>query len=103
MLVVVTRNVPLRCRGFLASCLLEVAPGTYVSPKVNSAVRERLWNTLNGWWEDNENSGLAMIWNDHTQSSGISINVLGSPPNELVEYDGLFLRKKKYLKTDIIL
>ena len=44
MTVVVTRNVPGRYRGFLASCMLEVAPGVYTNPGMTRAVRERVHN-----------------------------------------------------------
>ena len=32
MCVIVTRDVPMRFRGFLASCMLEIAPGVYTQP-----------------------------------------------------------------------
>ena len=35
MTVVVTRDVEARYRGFLASVMLEVAPGVYVSPNLS--------------------------------------------------------------------
>ncbi|MEO0813153.1 MAG: type I-E CRISPR-associated endoribonuclease Cas2e, partial [Myxococcota bacterium] len=38
MTVIVTRNVPMRFRGFLASCMLEIAPGVYTSPGMNRGV-----------------------------------------------------------------
>lgn len=40
--LIVTRNAPDRFHGFLASCMLEVAPGVYVSPRMGRAVRERV-------------------------------------------------------------
>ena len=43
MTVVVTRDVESRYRGFLASAMLEVAPGVYVSPDLSNGVRERIW------------------------------------------------------------
>jgi CRISPR-associated endoribonuclease Cas2 subtype I-E len=48
MTVVVTRNVPDRYRGFLASCMLELAPGVYTSPHMNQSVRERVWAAWGG-------------------------------------------------------
>ena len=35
MTVVVTRNAPMRYRGFLASCMLEIGAGVYTSPRMN--------------------------------------------------------------------
>ena len=42
MTVLVTRNAPMRYRGFLASCMLELAAGVYTSPRMTRAVRERV-------------------------------------------------------------
>ncbi|NJN36487.1 MAG: hypothetical protein HC794_04785 [Nitrospiraceae bacterium] len=33
-----SRNAPGRYRGFLASCMLELAPGVYTSPQMSEAV-----------------------------------------------------------------
>jgi len=46
MTVVVTRDVESRYRGFLASVMLEIAPGVYVSPNLSAGVRERIWSVL---------------------------------------------------------
>ena len=51
MTVVVTRNVAPRYRGFLASVMLEIAPGVYTSPRMSRAVRERVWEVLTGWFD----------------------------------------------------
>ena len=32
MIVVITRNVPEKFRGFLASCMLEITPAVYAYP-----------------------------------------------------------------------
>ena len=46
MCVIVTRDVPSRFRGFLASCMLEIAPGVYTQPDMSASVRERVWTVL---------------------------------------------------------
>ena len=46
MCVIVTRDVPARFRGFLASCMLEIAPGVYTQPDMSASVRERVWAVL---------------------------------------------------------
>ena len=43
MTVVVTINVAARYRGFLASAMLEIAPGVYTSPNMTSGIRGRVW------------------------------------------------------------
>ena len=42
LVVVGTRDVPDRYRGFLASVMLEVAPTVSISPRMNPGVRN--------WW-----------------------------------------------------
>lgn len=53
MTVVVTRNVAPLYRGFLASVMLEIAPGVYTSPAISKGVRERVWNVLSVWFDAN--------------------------------------------------
>ena len=50
MTVVVTVNVEARYRGFLASAMLEIAPGVYTSPQMTSGIRERTWDVLARWY-----------------------------------------------------
>jgi len=50
MTVLVTRNAADRVRGFLASCMCEVAPGVYVSGTMNKAVRTRVWTVMQRWF-----------------------------------------------------
>ena len=45
MTVIVTRNVEDRYRGFLASCMLEIAPGVYTGPRMTPGVRDRVWQS----------------------------------------------------------
>lgn len=92
MTVVVTRNVPNRYRGFLASCMLELAPGVYTSPQMNPAVRERVWNVCCDWAGVlPDDSGVIMTWRDAKEPSGQAVRVLGWPKKDLVEVDGMWL------------
>ena len=63
MTVVVTRNVVDRFRGFLASCMLEVAPGVYTAPRMNAAVRNRVWLVMEEWF--GQLGGGAFVERDH--------------------------------------
>lgn len=47
--VIVTRDVQARYRGFLGSAMLELAPGVYISPRMNQGVRDRVWEVISGW------------------------------------------------------
>jgi len=92
MTVVVTRNAPDRYRGFLASCMLELAPGVYTSPHMNEAVRERVWAVCCEWAGVlPDDGGVLMTWRERQEPSGQAVRVLGWPKKEFVELDGLWL------------
>lgn len=92
MTVVVTRDVPGRFRGFLASVMLEIAPGVYTSPGMNPGVRERVWRVLEDWHYETGHSGsILMTWRDASSPSGQSILALGVPAKDLVDHEGFFL------------
>jgi CRISPR-associated protein Cas2 len=92
MTVVVTRNVPDRFRGFLASCMLEVAPGVYVSPNMGPAVRERVWSVCCEWAGSlPDDGGVLMTWRDRHLPGGLGILSLGWPRKQLAELDGIWL------------
>ena len=94
MTVVVTRDVEARYRGFLASAMLEVAPGVYVSPDLSAGVRERVWTIVRNWHNSLNRSALAMIWRDPRASGGVSLRHLGDPPKEILDADGVLLVKR---------
>lgn len=95
MTVVVIRNVPDRFRGFLASCMLELAPGIYTSPEMSAAVRDRVWNVVCEWAGAlPDDGGVLMTWRDTQQPSGQAVVTLGWPKKELVELNGLWLDRR---------
>lgn len=87
--VIVTRDVPARYRGFLASVMPEIAPGTYVSPDLTSAVRERIWTVLEGWWEQVPGSSVVLAYPDREAAGRLAVRTLGLPPVELAVIDGV--------------
>jgi CRISPR-associated protein Cas2 len=92
MTVVVTRNVPDRYRGFLASCMLELAPGVYTSPEMSEAVRDRVWTVCCEWSGAlPDDGGVLMTWRDKTKPGGQAVLVLGWAKKDLVELDGVWL------------
>ncbi len=97
MTVVVTRNVPDRIRGFLASSMLEVGPGVYTGSRLSVAVRDRIWDVLDEWFPGIESS-IVMVWTDKKVPGGLSVKVLGFPPIDLVEIDGIVLSCRKSQK-----
>ena len=94
MTMVVTSDVAPRIRGFLASCMLEVASGVYVSPLMTRAVRERVWNVISGWFQPAHNGFMVMTWRERSYPGGVGLLLLGTPPRELREHDGLFLARR---------
>ncbi|ODN67679.1 type I-E CRISPR-associated endoribonuclease Cas2e [Methylobrevis pamukkalensis] len=95
MTVVVTRDVADRYRGFLASVMPEVAPGVYVSPEVSRAVRERIWTVLSDWWATMPGGSVVMSWRDGTSAGGLGLAMLGTPPVELADLDGVLVVRRK--------
>jgi CRISPR-associated protein Cas2 len=101
MTVVVTRNVAARYRGFLASVMLEIAPGVYTGPRMTKGVRDRIWTVLSDWFVASSTVGLraedrasiVMTWRDQEAEGGQRVLTLGIPAKTLVEADGLLLVK----------
>ena len=93
MTVVVTRDVEGRYRGFLASAMLEIAPGVYVSPDMSQGVRSRIWKVIEGWYVSLGRGAIVMVWRDGTKSGGLALRHLGIPPKEIRDADGVLLVK----------
>ena len=94
MTVAVTRNVSGRIRGFLASSMLELAPGVYSAPRLSTAVRERIWAVLTDWFTAEHEASIIMVWVDPAMPGGQNVRTLGLPPIELVELDGIVLTRR---------
>ena len=102
MTVVVARNVSDRVRGFLASSLLELAPGVYSAPRINPAVRERIWNVLSDWFPAEVDASIIMVWADSQCPGGQNLQMLGIAPVTLVEIDGLVITRRNLSKKELI-
>lgn len=94
MTVVSTRNVPDRVRGFLASSMLELAPGVYSASRLSPAVRDRIWSVLRDWCGLATELSVVMVWADSAQLGGQAVRVIGVPPVDLIELDGLVVTKR---------
>lgn len=94
MTVVVTRDVADRFRGFLASVMPEVAPGVFVAANLSRAVRERVWSVLSGWWDAVPGGSILLLWRDDARPGGLGLRVLGLPPRDLADLDGLLLVRR---------
>ncbi len=93
--VLVTRDVEARYRGFLASAMLEIAPGFYVSPDLSAGVRDRIWDVLVKWYGTSGRGAIVMMWRDNSACGNLSFRHLGDPPKEIVDADGILLVKRK--------
>ena len=94
MTVIVTRDVAPRIRGFLASCMLEIAPGVYTAPRLSARVRDRIWAVISDWFLGLGGRSIVMTWQDSRQPSGQSVRVLGTPPVELIDQEGVILSRR---------
>ena len=93
MTVVVTINVEARYRGFLASVMLEIAPGVYTFPQMTHGIRERIWDVLTQWHHELNNGAIVMTWRDPAAVGQQRIRTLGEAPKNIVDADGVFLVK----------
>jgi CRISPR-associated protein Cas2 len=93
LVTIVTRDVAERFRGFLASLMLEVAPCTYVSPRMSKGVRERVWSVMTQWHAAEPNGNIVMIWREREATGGIGLAHLGTPAKTLMEIDGMWIAR----------
>ena len=91
MTVVVTVNVEARYRGFLASTMLEIAPGVYTSPRMTSGIRDRVWDVLIRWHLESGQGSVVMTWREQTAVGEQRILTLGEAPKHIVDADGVYL------------
>jgi CRISPR-associated protein Cas2 len=95
MTVIVTRDLAARFRGFLASCMLEIGPGVYTAPRMNAAVRERVWSVLCEWFGELGGGSILMTWRDPQSPGGQQVSALGYPNYEMYQHDGIYLARKR--------
>lgn len=93
--VIVTRDVEERYRGFLGSAMLEVSPGTYVSPNMSAGVRERVWAVMCEWHQALGRGSITLVWRDKKSVGNLRIETLGEPPKTIIDADGILLVKRK--------
>lgn len=93
LVTIVTRDVADRFRGFLASVMLEVAPCTYISPRMSKGVRDRVWGVMKDWHTAEPRGSIVMIWRDRESTGGVGLAQLGTPTKMLVEVDGMWVTR----------
>ncbi|MBE0431518.1 MAG: type I-E CRISPR-associated endoribonuclease Cas2 [Dehalococcoidia bacterium] len=100
MVVIATRDVADRFRGFLASVMLEIGPGVYTGPQMSAGVRERVWSVLKGWFEELGGGSIVMTWDEAGLPCGQGVRCLGEPPKEFAEMDGLITVRRQVSKDE---
>jgi CRISPR-associated protein Cas2 len=94
MVVVITRDVESRYRGFLGSAMLELAPGVYAHPRMSAGVRSRIWDVLSAWYCELYKGSILMTWADTGASGGLGLASLGEPPKSIVSHNGMLLVRR---------
>jgi CRISPR-associated protein Cas2 len=91
--VLITRDVEDRYRGFLASAMLELAPGVYASPNLSAKAREKVWSVVADWHGQLKRGSIVLFYPDRQADGGLSVRHLGTPPREAIKLDGVVLTK----------
>jgi len=96
MVVVITRDVEARYRGFLGSAMLELAPGVYAHPKMSAGVRSRIWMVLTEWYCNLNTGSILMTWADTDSHGGLGLATLGEVPKHIVAHDAMLLVRRPF-------
>lgn len=91
--VLIVTAVPTRVRGALSKWAVEPAPGVFVG-QLSARIRDQIWEWLN---EDREGGTAVLITSDNSEA-GYSIRSLGVQDRRLVDFDGLQLFARRYLR-----
>ena len=94
MVVIITRDVESRYRGFLGSAMLELAPGVYAHPRMSAGVRGRIWSVLDDWYAQLRRGSIIMTWADRTANGGLGLATLGEPPKDIIAHDAMLLVRR---------
>ena len=89
--VLITRDVEDRYRGFLASAMLEMAPGVYASPSLNAKARDKIWAVLTDWHSQLQGGSIVLVYPDRQADGGMTVRHLGTPPRRALRLDGVLL------------
>ena len=99
--IAITNDVPDRFRGFLASCMVELAPGVYASPTMTQGVRKRIWGVIEDWHGASGAGSVLMAWRDPSAVGHLSVRAVGVPQKALADLDGVFVGIKPVPKKEM--
>lgn len=101
MVVVITRDVEARYRGFLGSAMLELAPGVYAHPRMSAGVRGRIWEVLADWYDRLDRGSIVMTWAERSENGGLGLVTLGEPPKDIIAHDAMLLVRRAVRDSEV--
>ena len=99
--VIVTRNVEERVRGFLCSCMLEIASGVYTASVMAPPVRERIVAVLEKWRVGHRGDSAVITWADAQSPGGQGLLILGEPPLALADAGNIVLGRRPLSEAEL--
>ncbi|KPF53342.1 CRISPR-associated protein Cas2 [Novosphingobium capsulatum] len=94
LVVVITRDVEDRYRGYLGSMMLELAPCVYAQPRMSARVRQRLADVLADWHGHLGRGSIVMCWAETAANGGLGLRTFGTPPKDVVAHDAMLLVRR---------
>lgn len=94
MVVIITRDVEPRYRGFIGSVMLELSAGVYAHPRMSPAVRQRVWSVLSDWHAQLRRGSIVMTWAESAANGGLGLATLGEAPKNIVGHDAMLLVRR---------
>ena len=73
LVVIITRDVEDRYRGFLGSAMLELAPGVYAQPRMSAGVRGRIADVMADWHGRLQRGSIVMCWAEPASHGGLGL------------------------------
>jgi len=101
MVVIMTRDVEARYRGFLGSIMLELSAGVYAHPRMSAGVRGRIWDVMVDWHGQLRQGSIVMTWADSASHGGLGLATLGEPPKQIVAHDAMLLVRRSIANVNI--
>ena len=99
MVVICVSDVADRFHGYLRSVMLNVHTGVFVSMDLDAGTRERVFSTIEGWWNAQPRGSIVYVARNPAEPLGVELRLLGAPRRNIVEYDG-FLGLSRSLTED---
>jgi CRISPR-associated protein Cas2 len=70
--------------------MLNVHPGVFLSMDLDAGTRQRVFRTIEEWWNAEPRGSIVLIWKNPAEPFSIQIINIGEPKRDVVEYDGVW-------------